>query len=202
MIRPLSILCLLGALSFGSPGRSQILIDDKGEGVSQSYSKQATDGFDFRRQRKMGFGVSTAGALGLLGINLELAFSPEASLIGGFGTGDIYQSFSFQYKYVLGGHWLSPYVGMGYAKWYTTKANPVAIETTMPNFLATKFLNDEELRTGVFSENLIFPMAGFQYHQLRGPYSGIALYAHALMLFDLDDFVSAPTGELGAYYYF
>lgn len=183
--------------------QAQILVGDDGSSVNQTKTtKQADDGFDFRKKRKFGVGISTAGALGLLGAGLEIVFTPESSFMGGFGLGDSYQTFALQYKHAIGGRWFVPYVGGGYARWYTAGDKQGEINNTTPGFLADRFLSDEEKRTGEFAENLIYPMAGVQYYQLRGNWAGTSLYAQLVMLIDIDDFVSAPTGEFGLFYYF
>ena len=182
---------------------AQLLIEESGNSVNQTRAgKQAEDGYDFRNKRRFGVGVSTAGTLSLVGASLEIVFTPESSFMGGFGLGDSYQTFSLQYKHAIGGRWFVPYVGGGFARWYTAGDKNGTINETTPGFLADRFLSDEEKRTGEFAENLIYPMAGIQYYQLRGGWAGASLYAQLVMLIDIDDFVSAPTGEFGVFYYF
>lgn len=189
-------------LFLSSLAHSQILMDEDGSSMNQTRTKQADSGFDFRKKRKFGVGLSTAGALGLVGANLEIVFTPESSFMGGFGLGDSYQTFALQYKKAIGGRWFVPYVGGGFARWYTAGDKNGSVQDTSPGFLADRFLNDEERRSGEFAENLIYPMAGVQYYQLKGDWAGSSLYAQIMMLFDMDDFVSAATGEFGVFYYF
>lgn len=188
---------------WGLSSRAQIPVGDDGSSVNQTRAgKQANDGFDFRKKRRFGVGISTAGALGLIGAGLEIVFTPESSFMGGFGLGDNYQTFALQFKHAIGGRWFVPYVGGGYARWYTAGDKQGEVKNSTPGFLADRFLSDEERQTGEFAENLIYPMAGVQYYQLRGGWAGTSLYAQIVMLFDIDDFISAPTGEFGLYYYF
>ena len=171
------------------------------ESSSSSY-KVESQGLAFKRERKIGLGISTAGALGLVGINAEINFTPQTSFMGGFGVGDSYQSFALQMKHSIGGRWFVPYVGAGYARWFTVGESDGRINETSPGFLAERFLDDGERSSGQFSENLIYPMGGVQYFQLRGKYTGLSLYAQVMMLLDIDQFNSAPTGEFGVFYYF
>jgi hypothetical protein len=181
---------------------SAIEVDDSRviEPTKSSYQFESR-GLNFKRERKIGVGLSTAGALGFLGANLEINFTPEDSFMGGFGMGDSYQSYALQYKHSIGGSWFVPYVGGGYARWFTVTENG-RIDNSSPGFLADKFLSKRELRSGQFDEHIVYPMAGVQYFQLKGSWSGFSLYAQVMMLLDIDDRVSAPTGEFGAFFYF
>lgn len=199
MVKTLSIFFFL---TFSFLAESAILIEDTGRSSQRSRIKIAEDGLDFRHQRRFGVGVSTGGALGLVGANLEINFTKETSFMGGFGMGDQYQTFAIQFKQAIGGRWFVPYFGGGFARWYTAGDKNGEISETSPGFLANRFLNDEEKKTGEFAENLVYPMAGVQYFQLNGDWAGASLYGQIIMLFDLDDFVSMPTGEFGLFYYF
>lgn len=183
-------------------GHGAILIEDEGRAVSKTSVSAAADGMSFRKQRRFGVGLSTAGALGLVGANLEINFTDQTSFLGGFGLGDSYQSFALQMKHSIGGRWFMPYVGGGYARWYTAGDKNGQLNKTNPSFLADRFLNNEEKSSGEFAENLIYPMAGVQYLQLSGNWAGVSAYAQILMLIDIDDLISAPTGEFGIFYYF
>ncbi|NQY99646.1 MAG: hypothetical protein HRT45_03135 [Bdellovibrionales bacterium] len=169
---------------------------------SKSTYQLESRGLAFKDRRKVGVGLSTAGALGFLGANIEINFTPQDSFMGGFGMGDSYQSYALQYKHSIGGSWFVPYVGGGYARWYTVTDDNGRIQETSPGLLADKFLSRRELNTGRFDEHLFYPMAGVQYFQLKGKWAGFSLYAQVMMLLDLDDLVSAPTGEFGAFFYF
>ena len=68
--------------------------------------------------------------------------------------------------------------------------------------LGTKFLNADEKDQGEFAVNLLYPAIGIQYMQLGGEYAGVGVHAKILMLMDVDDFVAAPTGEVGVSFYF
>lgn len=162
--------------------------------------KQGDDSWDLRSKRRVGIGFSAAGPLGFLGLNMELNFSPKWGAVAGFGGGRGYQSYTFQAKRVLAGEWLAPYMAMGYSRWMSTREGEVA--PTTPGFLYDRFLTDAEKQSGNFSEDLVFPAFGLQYLQLRGPWSGFSVFAEVLMLLDVEDFQTAPTGTLGMLYYF
>jgi hypothetical protein len=169
--------------------------------VGESKSSEATDGFSLRKTRRVGVGVSGAGPLGMMGANLELNFTPKWGLMTGFGTGMTYQSYTFQVKRVLAGEYLLPYLAAGVSRWYTTSEGRGKINNIQPAFLE-RFMTPEEKDKGEFSEILLYPAFGLQYVQLDGNFAGYSMYAEMLMLVNLENFESAPTGTVGFLYYF
>ncbi|MCB0421502.1 MAG: hypothetical protein KDD61_10935 [Bdellovibrionales bacterium] len=163
-------------------------------------SSSALDGLSLRQERRMGIGLATAGSVGILGLNMELNFVPELSLRTGFGIGNGYNTFHLEVRKMVSGTWFVPYLSGGFARW--TGNGRTNMEDVTPGFLAEKFLTQEEVVSGRFSQNMIYPALGIQYFQLKGDYKGSSIYAEVLMMIDLDDFVAAPTGEIGYVYYF
>ncbi len=194
-------LSLLG-FSFCSISQAAILIEQSGRSVSRLPSKQAQDSFDFKRQRKVGFGLGAAGIHGLMGAILEINFSAQDSLAGNFGLGSDFQSFGLRYRRSLGGQWFSPYFGAAFSRWYTTGGPKGNFSDSSPGFLSEKFLTESEVEKGQFAKSFLSPSFGFQYNQLKGEWSGLSIYVEVLMLIELENLVSAATGELGAIYYF
>lgn len=162
--------------------------------------KEAEDGISLRKMRRVGVGLQAAGALGLWGATLDLNFTPQVSVTAGYGGGQGFQSFEAQAKYVFGGTWIMPYMTFGYARWSST-ANG-AITTTNPPLLGDRLLSDGEKASGVFAKNILYPGIGLQYMQLDGDYAGTSVYLEATVLMDIGRLVAAPTGALGAAYYF
>ena len=105
-------------------------------------------------------------------------------------------------KKFISGETFLPYMTIGYSRWYRNDSDPKSLEKSTPNLLVKRFLNDTEKRNGRFSESLIYPGVGLQYVTLTGPWAGIATSVEVLMLVDLDDLVTAPTGGLNLTYYF
>ncbi len=153
-----------------------------------------------KRQRRIGLGLSAAGVHGLLGGNLELNLKPELSLMGGFGLSNSFYSFNTQIKRSLYGNDITPYMALGYAHWSNSSDDPV--EDTIPSFLGKKFLSDNEISSGEFSENLLYVSLGLQFYQLTGEWIGLSLYAELIGVMDIDDTQVAPTFSLGSTYYF
>ena len=57
---------------------------------------------------------------GVTGVNLEINFTPELSLMGGFGMGKGFQNYNLQVKRVLGKNSFLPYVFAGFTHWSGT----------------------------------------------------------------------------------
>lgn len=180
---------------------TSILVEESSSRSRLEY-KPAVDSFDFKTQRKIGVGLSAAGSQGLAGVNFEINFSAADSFMANFGLGSGFQSLGLKYKKTFGGRWFAPYMAGGYAHWYTAGGDKEVITHSNPSFLVTRFLNESERNKGEFAENLIYPSFGLQYHQLSGEWAGASLFAEVLLLIDLDDLVSAATGELGLMFFF
>jgi hypothetical protein len=171
--------------------------------LREVYEGQEFDNiFEMRSRRRVGVGATALGPTGLLGAMLELNFSPSESIITSFGGGPGYGSFAFSWKHIFGGRQLSPYGGIGYARWYNASGDGRKVEKTVPNELGSKFLDEEEKRTGKFGVNLLVPTLGVQYSFLAGPWTGSALFGEVNFLTPFTKFSPAPIAGIGALYYF
>lgn len=178
-----------------------VLVEENGRKISSSSYVSSRNGNDFKNNRKIGAGISLAGVQGLVGANIEINFSSETALITSFGLAEDFNSFGFSIKRSLNGKYFSPYLSGGFTRWYSGKDNG-SIKSTTPGFLGNKFLSSKELSTGNFAETLLYPALGIQYLQLDGEWAGSSLFAEVVLLFDIDDFQTAPTGSVGYLYYF
>jgi len=169
--------------------------------VQRVTSKIAHNSSEFRALRKVGIGLSAAGAQGVVGSTIELNFTSEVSLATHFGLGDSYQSFGLSLKRIIAGRSFAPYISGGFARWYTVREGG-PINNSTPGFLADRFLTEKQKAEGKFSRTMIYPALGIQYLQLDGSWAGMSFFAEVLMLLDIDDFHSAATGGMGMMYYF
>ncbi len=198
------LIIFISALSFSNSAWSFIEVSNTGQTVGRSVLNKRTNlpsGAHLRNKKKMGAGINAAGNYGIIGVSLDMNFTPYLSSTLGFGMGDQYQTFVFHFKKYLMGRHFQPYIGFGYNRWYTTGDRKRNFNKTDPEFLAKKFLNNKE-KQGVFDEHFIFPSAGIQFLQLSGDWAGSSIYAELTLLVDIDDFVSAPTAGLGFVRYF
>ncbi|RME14257.1 MAG: hypothetical protein D6797_09285 [Bdellovibrio sp.] len=189
-------LLLLGFQEFSS---AAILVEEKGRQV-QSY-KALSSGEAFRQKRKVGVGMGLAGLHGLLGVQMELDFVPDVGVLLGYGVSEGFQTASVRLKKAFPGSGSAlPYFATGLASWFRKEKKPLV--EGRPHFFMEKFLSESQRLKGNFQETLLFGSAGLQYLQLRGPWVGTSFYAELQFLVDLGDFVAAPTGEIGFFYYF
>ena len=166
--------------------------------ANYSSSRTRLQSDDRRNSKHVGAGISVVGPLGVAGLNLELLLTRDTSLIGGFGSGGGFQSYTVQLKHVLGGRTLLPYVAGGYARWYNFGQEGKELGNVNPSYLRTKLLNESQKRSGIFTEHLLYPALGAQYVLD----SGSSIYAEALYLLDIIDIKAVPTATIGYTYYF
>lgn len=188
---------------FTAKASSAILLEDSKTTLHPSTSVKSFSSFyEMRRFKRVGIGLALAGINGLYGTNIELNFTPQTSLVTGFGGGSNFQSFSFAWKNSFYGQYIVPYTMVGYARWYTFGKKGETITETNPSYLAQQFLDDEQKKEGQFSKDFLAPTFGLQYVQLAGPWIGTSVFAEIALLMDLSSFASVPTGEIGFRYYF
>lgn len=167
-----------------------------------SAPKTAANGNSLRKLRRVGMGLTGAGPLGLGGVHLELNFSSTSGVLAGFGGGPGFQAYTFQYKRVLAGEWLLPYMSAGFSRWMNFGKDNDPITDTTPDILGERFMSDGDKASGRINEFLIYPAFGLQYVQLTGDWAGFSVFTEIVFLIDVADFVAAPTGTVGMTYFF
>src|ERR1017187_7050154 len=150
--------------------------EEKSQGEVRVPFKEAEDGLEMRKIRRVGVGLQAAGALGFGGALMEMNFTRRWSFALGIGGGNNFQATEFQAKYVLAGEWLLPYMSFGFSRWFSIKNNG-PIGKTAPSFLADRLLTDQEKASGEFGKNLVYPGLGLQIIQLKGDWAGASVYA-------------------------
>lgn len=164
--------------------------------------KIASTGNEMRTKRRVALGIQAVGALGLGGALVELNFNEKSGIVAGYGGGSpAFQAWTVQYKRVLAGESLLPYFSAGFARWNSVEARP-GVKDSTPGILEERLMSDSDKREGVVNEYLLYPALGLQYVQLEGEWAGFSMFAEFDVLFDVIDFVAAPTGALGVTYYF
>jgi hypothetical protein len=153
-----------------------------------------------RSDRRVGVGVEIFGRLGAVGLNFELNYTPVDAAMVGIGGGPGYNSVALGWKHILGGEALTPYFSTTLAHWSgNTKSS---MDGTNPHYLEDRFLSANEKASGQFSHFFAVPAVGVQYNKLAGPSAGAALYAEFMFVVEASTMAQAPTGAIGALYYF
>lgn len=177
----LAILVLLGALIGGSAF-----------GAAQA----ATSNLESTKlAKRFGIGFSAGGPLAVLGIVADVNITPNFSVGMGFGTGLDYNTFMASGRYYLLGEWVSPYVGLAVARWWSDGTNASKVS---PTLLADKFLGAGYDYTKGFSVFLLSPSLGVQFmHPM-----GFAISAEVSYLLRLMDMNNGTYAGLSAHWYF
>jgi hypothetical protein len=145
--------------------------------------------------KRFGIGFSAGGPLAVLGIVSDVNITSNFSVGMGFGTGLDYNTFMISGRYFLLGEWVSPYLGLAVARWWTDGTNASKVS---PTLLADKFLGAGYDYTKGFSVFLLSPSVGVQFmHPM-----GFAISAEVSYLFRLMDMANGTYAGMSAHWYF
>ncbi len=197
----MKILTLFIGIFHFSLAHGAILVEENGREVVYD-TRSASDGMDLRTKRRMGVGAAAAGAHGVFGINIDLNLTSRITTELGFGLSTEFQTFHFAVKRYLGGESVLPYIGLGYARWSNNGETRGGIEETNPGFVAEQFMSEEDKEKGRITANILYPAAGIQYLLLDGRWAGFGIHAEIDILLEVSELEAAPTGSIGATYYF
>ncbi len=149
---------------------------------------------EIKLKKRWGVGLSAGGPLSMMGIEFDVNVAEDISFSGGIGTGLHYNTMMMKGRYFLLGEWVSPYLAMGIARWWSngTKAQDIG-----PSVLANKFLAGEDPRRG-FDVVMLTPALGVQFmHPM-----GFEVFAEIYYLFKLVNFTNGTYAGMGLHWYF
>jgi len=155
--------------------------------------------FELKSYKKIGFGVSTGGLAGTLGINLEVNVSKPDAIGAGIGMGKAFNSFNLHWKRNYESAYLSPYTKVGYTNWFN---NANSGRLADDSDILKRILSTEEIKQNKFSSHFIAAGAGLEYNQLEGELSGLNFYGELLLLSELKTSIYLPTAGLGLTYFY
>jgi len=175
MLRLGLLLCLLAAPVFAAT--SSLTLDE------------------LKMQKRFGIGLAAGGGLAVMGLEVDFNLTETFSMTGGIGTGVDYSTFNVKARYYMPGKWVSPYIGAGFARWWSGGTDAKQIG---PSVLANKFIDPgQDLRQG-FSVFILYPTLGVQFmHAMGFSVSGEVMY-----LFKVPDFANGTYAGLSAHWYF
>ncbi len=185
----LTLCYLLGTPILGA-ARSRVgrQVASENEGGGERYASLA----ELRVARRVGIGVSAAGPLAILGVDIDVNLAENFSLGIGLGTGFDYTSMMLKSRLFLLGERASPYLGLGLARWWGQNAQGISVG---PSLLTHDFVAG---KTGPFSIFMIYPTFGVQ---LMTP-TGFEFYGELEYLVTLFNFAGGLYGALGFHWYF
>lgn len=150
---------------------------------------------DLRLQKRFGVGIAAGGGVAMFGIEVDVNLTEDYSLSGALGTGIDYSTFAIKGRYFLLGREFSPYLGLGFARWWT---NGTQERNVAPAILKNEFLADEKDFADGFSVYILYPAFGVQFlHQ-----SGFSMSAELQYMFRMFNFSNGTYAGLSAQWYF
>jgi len=191
----LVVLTMVATTSFAS-----ILIDESAP-VGNRYKRSRDLETDLKAKKKVGVSSTVAGAFGLFGVGIDLNFTRDVAFSIGAGLSQNFSAFNMNMKFALSDGSFQPYFVGGISRWSANGSNGEITHST-PGFLESKFLSDSERRSGKFAKNIIYPGLGLQYLNTSGDLEGLGYFAEVLMMMEISSLAVAPTGGVGAIYYF
>jgi hypothetical protein len=161
--------------------------------ISGMASSQSLE--EIKLQKRIGIGMSAGGPLAVMGLQVDVNLTERFSLSGGLGTGLQYSTLMIEGKYYLLGKSVSPYFGLGVARWWTSGTDATSVG---PSLLMDNFLEPGTNLNHGFSVFSFYPAFGVQYLHS----SGFALSAEFEYLFKLVNFANGTYAGLAAHWYF
>jgi hypothetical protein len=150
---------------------------------------------DLKMKKRFGVGISGGGPLSMLGLECDVNLSEDISLSLGTGTGLHYNTFMVKGRYFLLGDWVSPYLTMGMARWWTSGTKGTDIG---PSVLTNRFLSPGDDPRRGFDVVMLTPGLGVQFmHPM-----GLAVFAEIYYLFRLVNFANGTYAGMGMHWYF
>lgn len=176
----------------------------QGRSIMEIYENQEFKNFDqLRKKRRVGAGAVLGGSIGMMGLQLELNITEVLSGLLQFGGGPQYSSFGFLGRYngtEIGNYPIVPIFSAGVSSW--SGRGDGSLEKSNPSYLASKYLSQEERKTGRFSKAFLVGGAGLQFNQLFGPLTGLSAFASVDLVVDLIEVSPTPVGSVGTTFYF
>jgi len=149
---------------------------------------------DLKMDKRFGIGVTAAGPLAIMGVEVDINITEQFSMSGGVGTGNDYSTLDIKARYYLPGKSVSPYIGAGLAHWWssgTKSASPG------PGIIQ-KFLAETPDPSQGFSLFIVYPTLGVQFLHS----TGFEVSAEVEYLIKLFDLASGPYAGVGVHWYF
>lgn len=172
-------------------------------GTSNKYSPvnerfEYYSNFELRNDRKLGAGIGLLGVFGYFGGVVDVNFDEENSAQLGFGRGYGFNSFFAGWKKSFSGQYFTPYLTLGYSRFY----NSLVQDVSGNSYIIDQVLSKQETQQGQFGIDFFNSHFGMQYNQLSGEYIGNTFYLEFNFLFSLKKSVMVPAASIGSIYYF
>ena len=155
--------------------------------------------WELKKHKKVGIGAAIGGVNGTYGINAELNLDPMSALVIGFGTGPSYGTFNLQGKMNFEAYYLSPFLKMGYSRWFNSGRVP---SSATSSDVLSQIYSAKDLRAGKFDAGFLVASVGAEYNQLEGELSGVNFYGELTMMLETASVKMVPAGAVGLTYFY
>lgn len=120
---------------------------------------------ELKLAKRFGIGISGGGPLAVLGVEADVNITDIFSFGIGAGTGIDYSTFMMKGRWFLMGEWVSPYIGVSVARWWTDGTNATQVG---PGILPSRFLDPGTNLANGFNVWLVGPTLGVQFMHAKG----------------------------------
>lgn len=170
---------------------------------SQSFTNDGTElygsNLELKKHKKVGVGIALGGVNGSIGANAELNLDPMTALVIGVGTGPSYGTFNLQGKLNFEAYYLSPFIKMGYSRWFSSGNLPSQADNSD---VLRQIYSVADLRAGKFDASFLISSLGAEYNQLEGELAGLNFYGEVTMMADTRSYKLIPAGSVGLTYFY
>lgn len=199
-LQKIYLICILlySSLSFSQEMAYQSFFSS-----SQSFNSDGTELYNsnlqLKKHKKVGVGIALGGVNGSFGANAELNLDPMTALVIGVGTGPSYGTFNLQGKLNFEAYYLSPFIKMGYSRWFNSGNLPSQADSSD---VLRQVYSAAELRAGKFDASFLTSSIGAEYNQLEGELSGLNFYGEVTLMADTRNYKLIPAGSVGLTYFY
>ncbi len=162
------------------------------------YQSLYNSNWEMRAHRKLGAGFGVMGLFGQIGGVADINFDEQNAAQIGFGNGYGFNTFFAGWKISFESNYVSPYITIGYSRWY----NSVSKDLRGNSYILDQVLTKSELQNGKIGVDFLLSNVGIQYNQLDSEWIGNSLFAEFNFLFSTARGTLVPAASIGTIYYF
>ncbi|MBL7555047.1 MAG: hypothetical protein JNM24_04425 [Bdellovibrionaceae bacterium] len=162
------------------------------------YQSVYNSNWEMRDHRKLGAGIGLAGVFGQIGGVADINFDAQNAAQVGFGNGYGFSTFFAGWKTSFESQFLSPYITVGYSRWY----NSDNVDLRGNSYILDQVLSKNELRSGKIGVDFLLANVGVQYNQLDSEWIGNSFFLEFNFLYSTSRGTLLPAASIGSIYYF
>lgn len=166
--------------------------------TSSYYRELYNSNWEMREHRKLGAGIGLAGIFGAIGGVADINFDAQNAAQVGFGNGNGFNTFFAGWKTSFESQFVSPYIMVGYARWYNSDNTNLHGNS----YILDQVLSKSELTNGKIGVDFLNTNIGIQYNQLDSEWIGNSFFLEFNFLYSTSRGRLVPAASMGSIYYF